>query len=76
MATELLGYDAERWALFNIAIQPGAILAVVVLYWRTFWSVFTGPVHARAGRLALRSQLCWWRSSPPWSSGWRSRDTD
>jgi undecaprenyl-diphosphatase len=42
MATELLGYDAEKWAVFNIAIQPGAILAVVVLYWRTFWDAFTG----------------------------------
>ena len=28
LATELLGYDARRWAIFNIAIQPGAILAV------------------------------------------------
>ena len=26
LATELLGYDAGRWAIFNIAIQPGAIL--------------------------------------------------
>lgn len=42
LATELLGYDAEGWALFNIAIQPGAILAIVVLYWRTFWDVTTG----------------------------------
>lgn len=42
LATELLGYDAERWAVFNIAIQPGAILAVVVLYWRTFWDAFIG----------------------------------
>ena len=42
LATELMGYDASRWALFNIAIQPGAILAIVVLYWRTFWEVFTG----------------------------------
>jgi len=37
-----MGYDADRWALFNIAIQPGAILAIVILYWRTFWDVFTG----------------------------------
>ena len=26
LASELLGYDAQRWALFNVAIQPGAIL--------------------------------------------------
>jgi undecaprenyl-diphosphatase len=42
LATELLGYDAERWALFNVAIQPGAILAIVVLYWRTFRDVLVG----------------------------------
>jgi undecaprenyl-diphosphatase len=42
LATELMGYDAHRWALFNIAIQPGAILAIVVLYWRTFWTMFLG----------------------------------
>nr|WP_294849585.1 undecaprenyl-diphosphate phosphatase [uncultured Sphingomonas sp.] len=42
LATELMGYDANKWALFNVAIQPGAILAIVVLYWRTFWDVFTG----------------------------------
>jgi len=42
LATELLGFDAEDWAIFNIAIQPGAILAIVVLYWRTFWDVFVG----------------------------------
>lgn len=42
LATELLGYDAQKWALFNIAIQPGAILAIVVLYWRTFWAVMLG----------------------------------
>jgi undecaprenyl-diphosphatase len=37
LASELMGYDAAQWAMFNIAIQPGAILAIVVLYWRTFW---------------------------------------
>jgi len=42
LATELMGYDADRWALFNIAIQPGAILAIVILYWRTFWDVLIG----------------------------------
>ncbi len=42
LATELLGYDAARWTVFNIAIQPGAILAIVVLYWRTFVAVTRG----------------------------------
>ena len=42
LATELLGYDAARWALFNIAIQPGAILAIVVLYRQTFIDVVKG----------------------------------
>ena len=45
LATELAGFDAERWALFNVAIQPGAILAVVVLYWRTFRDVIVGLFH-------------------------------
>ena len=42
LATELLGYDASKWAVFNIAIQPGAILAIVVLYRHLFWDMFTG----------------------------------
>jgi undecaprenyl-diphosphatase len=42
LATELLGFRADEWALFNIAIQPGAILAIVVLYWRTFRDVLVG----------------------------------
>ncbi|MCP6313245.1 undecaprenyl-diphosphate phosphatase, partial [Klebsiella pneumoniae] len=42
LASELMGYDAAQWALFNIAIQPGAILAIVVLYWRTFMAVGRG----------------------------------
>lgn len=42
LAAELLGYDAATWATFNVIIQLGAILAVIVLYWRTFWAVATG----------------------------------
>src|SRR5215212_9146122 len=42
LATELLGFRADEWAVFNIAIQPGAILAIVVLYWRTFLDVLVG----------------------------------
>ena len=49
LATKLLGYDAERWALFNVVIQLGAIAAVVVLYWRTFWTVLNGLLRGEAG---------------------------
>ena len=42
LATELLGFDAEKWAAFNVIIQLGAILAIIVLYWRTFWAVLEG----------------------------------
>jgi undecaprenyl-diphosphatase len=42
LASALLKYDPEYWALFNIVIQLGAILAIVVLYWRTFWAVLMG----------------------------------
>ena len=42
LATELLGFQADKWALFNVAIQPGAILAIVVIYWRTFRDVLVG----------------------------------
>ena len=42
LATELLGFKADQWALFNVAIQPGAILAIIVLYWQTFIDVLKG----------------------------------
>lgn len=42
LASALLGYDEQKWALFNVVIQLGAILAVFVLYWRTFWAVAMG----------------------------------
>jgi undecaprenyl-diphosphatase len=45
LATELLGFDAEKWAAFNVIIQLGAILAIVVLYWRTFWAVLEGLIR-------------------------------
>ena len=48
LASELLGYDAAQWAMFNVVIQLGAILAVVVLYWRTFWAVAQGLLRRDA----------------------------
>ena len=49
LAAELLGYRAEQWATFNVVIQLGAILALIVLYWRTFWTVVTGLFGRDAG---------------------------
>jgi undecaprenyl-diphosphatase len=57
LATELLGYDAQKWAVFNIAIQPGAILAIVVLYWRTFIDVLRGLFAREAGAIAFTRNL-------------------
>lgn len=48
LASELLGYDASTWAMFNVVIQLGAILAVIVLYWRTFWAVGMGLLRREA----------------------------
>ena len=47
LATELLGFDADKWAAFNVIIQLGAILAIVVLYWRTFWAVLEGLLQGK-----------------------------
>ena len=58
LATRLFGYDADQWATFNIVIQLGAILAVIVQFWRTFWAVGRGllrlePVSIRFVRNVL-----------------------
>ena len=58
LATELFGYDAAQWSTFNIVIQLGAILAVIVQFWRTFWAVGTGllelnPISIRFVRNVL-----------------------
>ncbi len=52
LASKLFGYDPQTWAVFNVVIQLGAILAVVVLYWRTFWAVAQGLL--RREPLAIR----------------------
>ncbi|MBI1403234.1 MAG: undecaprenyl-diphosphate phosphatase [Porphyrobacter sp.] len=57
LATELLGFDQNDWEVFNIAIQPAAILAIVVLYWRTFWDVAKGLLGFERGALAFVRNL-------------------
>ena len=48
LATELMGFDSAKWDAFNVIIQLGAILAIVVLYWRTFWAVLEGLFRRNA----------------------------
>ncbi|MBQ3060071.1 MAG: undecaprenyl-diphosphate phosphatase [Desulfovibrio sp.] len=36
---DLLGFSGEKAATFQVVIQLGAILAVVVLYWQRFWGL-------------------------------------
>jgi len=57
LASELLGYDSAEWATFNVVIQLGAILAVVVLYWRTFWTVATGLLGRDASSWRFATNL-------------------
>ena len=45
LAGTLLGYNDAQWNAFNVIIQLGAILAIVVLYWRTFWAVLEGLIR-------------------------------
>lgn len=53
LAAEVFGYDAEQWKVFNVVIQLGAILAVVVQYWRTFWAVGRGILKLEAMSIAF-----------------------
>ena len=58
LASEIFGYDAETWKIFNVVIQLGAILAVVVQYWRTFWAVGRGLLRLEPMSIAfLRNVL-------------------
>jgi undecaprenyl-diphosphatase len=53
LASEVFGYDADTWKVFNVVIQLGAILAVVVQYWRTFWAVGLGLLKWRPESLVF-----------------------
>ncbi|TKD50382.1 undecaprenyl-diphosphate phosphatase [Sphingomonas baiyangensis] len=45
LAGELLGFTDESSITFKIAIQLGAILAVLVAYWRRFWGIGMGLIE-------------------------------
>jgi len=45
---DLLGFQGPPGRVFEVVIQLGAILAILVLYWRKFWDVLTHLHEARA----------------------------
>ena len=53
LAGELLGFSGEAGATFDIAIQSGAILAVLVAYWGRFMGVARGLLVRDAGAFAF-----------------------
>ncbi len=57
LATKLFGFAADQWKVFNVVIQLGAILAVVVQYWRTFWAVGIGLLRLESASLKFVRNL-------------------
>ena len=57
LAGELLGFNDASSVAFKIAIQLGAILAVLVVYWRRFWSVGTGLIAGRSAAWAFTRNI-------------------
>ena len=53
VSEKLLQLDDTRWHVFTIVIQLGAILSVVAVYWRKFWTALVGlPTDPGARRFA------------------------
>ncbi len=53
---------AQHWLgrrsdLFTVAIQAGAILAVVVIYWRRLWNLTDQSVGSGQSRLFVQAEL-------------------
>ncbi len=57
LAGALLGYHDEASKTFDVVIQLGAILAVVVLYWHRFWDVIKGLTARDAGAWAFTRNI-------------------
>ncbi|MEA3011371.1 MAG: undecaprenyl-diphosphatase [Sphingomonadales bacterium] len=53
LAAELLGFRSAAEGTFEIVIQLGAILAVILLYWRRFWEVLVGLLRWSSGPVAF-----------------------
>jgi undecaprenyl-diphosphatase len=54
LAGTLLGFDDEKAKVFDIAIQTGAILAVIIVYWQKIRDTLVAlPTQRQAQRFAL-----------------------
>jgi undecaprenyl-diphosphatase len=57
LAGELIGFTDNSSVAFKIAIQFGAILAVLLVYWRRFWAVGVGLIKFDAGPIAFTRNI-------------------
>ena len=57
LAGELLGFTSTASGTFDIVIQLGAILAVLVIYWRRFLNVAIGLSRAEASAIAFTRNI-------------------
>lgn len=59
---DLLNFSGEKAATFEVVIQLGAIMAVVVLYWKRFWGLVQPqpyvPLRACAALCCCSSHRC------------------
>ena len=54
LAGSLLGFDDDKAKVFDIAIQTGAIFAVILVYWQKIWqTVCDLPTQKQAQRFAI-----------------------
>ncbi len=57
LAGELVGFTDNSSIAFKIAIQLGAILAVLLVYWQRFWAVGTGLLKLQRGPIAFTRNI-------------------
>ena len=50
LAGSLLGFADDKAKVFGIAIQTGAIFAVILVYWSRLWSTLIGLGRSEAAR--------------------------
>lgn len=57
LAGELLGFTGDSSVTFKIAIQLGAILAILVVYWQRFWAVGLGLIRLEPEPVAFTRNI-------------------